>query len=377
MTIFVLIIALAFAMVVTPLVRQLALHLNFVAVPKRDRLHRVATPLMGGVAVYISLIGALVLLAILMAVADTMDLDQTFTMTELLAVIASGTALAAVGLWDDWVDLNSRLKLALQFIPVVLLTTVGSISTHMPVPPLMNQLISVCWFLYVINAFNYTDNMDGIAGMIATVAGMFFTVIALLNDQVLLAALAAAVAGTSFGFLRFNLFHEREKIFMGDVGSMFLGFLLAVIGLKLSFPAASPWVTWPVPVLVLGVPIFDTALVFVSRWRRRQPFLWGGTDHLSHRLARMDLGRYGTPFAIGLLGSAMGCLALIVMETDLPNSLAAQSLAAVCALYLLYRLELSAPYHFITGRTEADDPAEIEVQSTTMAAKAEETTPAL
>jgi len=100
--------------------------------------------------------------------------------------------------------------------------------------------------------------------------------------------------------------------------------------------------------------------VFVSRWRRGVSFLQGGTDHLSHRFGRLSFGRYGTPFAIGLMGSALGCLAIIVMSSDLENSLAAQALAGGCGLYMLYWLEFRVPYEFITGKPkpEAVNPAD-------------------
>lgn len=354
MTILVLLIALIFALGVTPLVRQLALRINFVAIPKSDRAHTVVTPLMGGVALYVGLVGALVVLAIgTQLFSETLaSLDTTLPLIDLLWVIIVGTTLALIGLWDDWRALDSKVKLVLQLIPICILALLTEVRTLMPVPELLNFLVTVCWFMYVINAFNYTDNMDGIAAMIATVAGAFFTVIAVINGQFLVASLAAAIAGTSFGFLRYNLFTNERKIFMGDVGTMFIGFLLAVVGVKLTFAAESPWVTWPVPVLVLGVPIFDTGMVFISRWRRGQSFLQGGTDHLSHRLARLDLGRFGTPFGIGLMGTFLGCIALIVMHSSLENSLAAQVFVALAALYTLYRLEFKASYHFRTGKPD-------------------------
>ncbi|GAB4509059.1 MAG: MraY family glycosyltransferase [Anaerolineae bacterium] len=353
MAVLVLMVALLFAVGVTPLVRQLALRINFVAVPKQDRLHTVVTPLMGGVALYIGLVGSILLLTVgATIVSESANLDTTFPFGELLMVMFVGTLLAGIGLWDDWRALDSKVKLGLQLIPVVLLALTTDVQIAMPVPEALNFLLTVCWFLYLINAYNYTDNMDGIAAMIATVAGIFFTVIAVITGQFLVASLAAAIAGTSFGFLRYNLFDPQRKIFMGDVGTMFIGFLLAVIGLKLSFAAESPWVTWPVPVLVLGVPIFDTGMVFISRWRRGQSFLAGGTDHLSHRLSRLDLGRYGTPFAVGLLGMCLGSVALIVMHSSLENSIAAQIFVALLALYALYRLEFKASYLFRTGKQE-------------------------
>ncbi|PJF22585.1 MAG: undecaprenyl/decaprenyl-phosphate alpha-N-acetylglucosaminyl 1-phosphate transferase [Phototrophicales bacterium] len=350
MTILVLFIALFFAMGVTPLVRELAYRINFVAVPKSDRLHTQTTPLMGGVALYIGFTIAILLLMIgIEAFGVVKEVDRSLQFEDALAILGGGTAFAMIGLWDDWHDLNSKLKLGVQLITVVVFILATDIRIDMPIPQILNLFFTICWFLYVMNAFNYMDNMDGVAGMTATVAGMFFTVIALINGQNLLAGLSAAVAGGAFGFLRYNLFHER-KIFMGDVGSLFLGFLLAAIGLVLRFKAESPWVTWPVPVLVLGVPIFDTALVFISRMRRGQSFLQGGTDHLSHRMSRMQLGRYGVPFGVGLLGSALGCVAIIIMHSSLQDSLAAQLFVGGCAVFVLWKLEYSQSYEFITGK---------------------------
>lgn len=349
MTIIVLLVALIFAVGVTPLIRQLALRINFVAIPRKDRSHQTPTPLMGGVALYIGLAGAMVLLSTTFSIQP--EPDKTLSLSELYVILFIGTVLALVGLWDDWRSLSPKVKAACQLIPLLWLPLETSIKIQMHIPEALNFLLTIIWFMYIVNAFNYMDNMDGVAAMAATVAAMFFTVIAAINDQFVLAALAAAITGTSFGFLRYNLFASTQRIFMGDSGSLFLGFLLAVIGLKLRFPAESPWVTWPVPVLVLGVIIFDTGLVFISRLRRGQSFLQGGTDHLSHRLSRLGLDRYGVPFAIGLIGSGLGCLALLVMQSTLINSLAAQALSAIVGLYLLYRLEFKATYEFITGKS--------------------------
>jgi UDP-GlcNAc:undecaprenyl-phosphate GlcNAc-1-phosphate transferase len=356
MTILVLLIALTFALIVTPIVRQLAIQLNFVAIPKKDRAHSIPTPLMGGVALYIGLTGAILIMTLVGAIASvSIEWDNTLPFKEMFIVLGAGTALAVVGLWDDWRPFSPKVKFVLQLIPVVILPLTTSVYVQMRnIPDPLNFVITIVWFMYTINAFNYMDNMDGVAAMTATVAGTFFTVIAVINGQWVIAALASAVAGTSFGFLRYNLFETNKKIFMGDVGSLFLGYLLAVIGLKLTFEADSPWVTWPVPVLVLGLPLFDTAMVFVSRFRRGQGFLVGGTDHLSHRLSRMEFGRFGVPFAIGLLGSALGCVALIIMHSTLINSLTAQVMVGMVALYMFYKFEFAADYEFRTGKPEPE-----------------------
>jgi UDP-GlcNAc:undecaprenyl-phosphate GlcNAc-1-phosphate transferase len=350
MTILVMIIAFSFALFVTPIVRQLALRLHFVAVPRGNRAHQTVTPMMGGVALYIGFSAAILSLALALEAIDPNTTLDSLSIGDLFIVFGCGTIMAVVGLWDDWKDLNSKLKLLLQVLPVAVLIAFTDIQIQMPVPDILNIIVTFLWYLYVINALNYMDNMDGVAGMTSTVAAMFFTVVAIINEQYLLAALAAGIAGVSFGFLRHNLFETERKIFMGDVGSLFLGFLLATVGLTLTFEAESPWVTWPVPVLILGVPIFDTALVFISRWRRGQSFLDGGTDHLSHRFSRLGFGRFGVPFAIGLLGSLLGAIAILIMHSSLGDSLAAQVFVALCAFYMLYRLELTAPYTFITGK---------------------------
>ncbi len=356
MTVLVLLIALTFAAVVTPIVRQIALRLNFVAVPRKDRAHQMVTPMMGGIALYVGLTGAILLLAVIAATLSyQVDWDNKWPFEELYIVLGAGTWIAAVGLWDDWRRLTPSLKAVLQLIPVAILPFTTSVKIQMYIPEVINYVLTLCWFLYIINAFNFLDNMDGVAAMTATVAGMFFAVISVINEQYLLAALAAAIVGTSFGFLRYNLFKPDQAIFMGDAGSLFLGYLLAVLGVKLSFEAESPWITWPVPVLVLGLPIFDTAMVFVSRTRRGQSFLKGGTDHISHRLARLGFDRYGVPFAIGLIGATLGCTALLVMHSTLEESLVSQITVGIVALYLLYRLEFAVSREFITGNTTNDD----------------------
>ncbi len=352
MTTFVLLVALVFAIIITPVIRQLALRLNFVAIPRQDRTHQTVTPLMGGVALYLGLTGAIVLLVLFVAlVEDQVEQDETWPFSELFIVLGTSTLLAAVGLWDDWRQLKPTLKALFQLPPIIVLLLTTSIEIQMQIPETLNFILTICWFMYIINAFNYLDNMDGVAAITATVSAAFFTVIAVINGQFLVAALSAAIAGTSFGFLRYNLFATDRPIFMGDVGSLLLGYLLAIIGVKLVFKAESPWITWPVPVLVLGIPIFDTALVFISRMRRGQNFLKGGTDHLSHRLARLEFGRYGVPFAIGLVCAGLGCTAILVMHSSLENSIAAQIATAGVAIYLLYRLEFTASYEFITGQS--------------------------
>jgi UDP-GlcNAc:undecaprenyl-phosphate GlcNAc-1-phosphate transferase len=353
MSLLTLLVGLVFVIVVTPVIRQVAIHYGFVAVPKSNRAHKKITPLMGGVALYIGLIGAIFLLSIFLTVFDVRD--KTWSSQDLYITFFISVVLGMVGLVDDRQPLKPMVKIGCQAVLVIALLLTTDTEVHLPNFGDANFFITLCWFLYVINAFNYMDNMDGTAAMTATVSAMFFTVIATITGQFMVSMMASAIAGISVGFLRYNLFTEEKKIFMGDAGSLFLGFWLAVIGLKLSFPVISPLITWPVPVLVLGIPIFDTALVFVSRYRRGLSFLQGGTDHLSHRLGRYDLGRYGVPFALGFINMTLGCVAILIMHSSILSSVIMQIVVGLNALYAFYVLELKADYEFITGQAPPSD----------------------
>jgi UDP-GlcNAc:undecaprenyl-phosphate GlcNAc-1-phosphate transferase len=165
----------------------------------------------------------------------------------------------------------------------------------------------------ITNAFNLLDNMDGLSAGVAAIAAGSCFVIAVVNGQFLVGGLSAALAGCALGFLRHN-FHPA-RIYMGDAGSLYLGFLLAYLALKLRFDSPED-VTFVVPILVLGVPILDTTLVTVSRLvNRRSPFQ-GGRDHLSHRLVRLGLPVRGAVGAIYVAAASSGVLALVVSRVD-------------------------------------------------------------
>jgi UDP-GlcNAc:undecaprenyl-phosphate GlcNAc-1-phosphate transferase len=179
------------------------------------------------------------------------------------------------------------------------------------VPSAVDALVSVVWIVGVTNAFNLLDNMDGLSAGTAIIAALSIFGIALLQQRYLVAALALALAGCATGFLRAN-FHPA-KIYMGDAGSLFLGFVLAVLLLKLRATAPTR-----VPVAVIlavpGVALFDTTLVVVSRMaHRRSPFA-GGQDHTSHRLVRMGLSVRGAVVTIYGAGLVLGGAALLMSQ---------------------------------------------------------------
>jgi UDP-GlcNAc:undecaprenyl-phosphate GlcNAc-1-phosphate transferase len=154
----------------------------------------------------------------------------------------------------------------------------------------------------------------------------------------LVSSLAAAVFGACLGFLVFN--SQPASIFMGDAGSLFLGFTLAVIGIKLRFPNNINVITWMAPVLVLGVPIFDTTLVFVSRIRRKvNPFTTAGKDHTSHRLVNSGMTNREVVFFLYLVGCTLGLLAIFVMQANIFEAYTMGGAVVILAVFALVHME--------------------------------------
>lgn len=331
------VIALGFAGASTPFLKEWALKLGFVAMPSKDRAHQQPTALMGGVAIYGGAVIALLAASLLVAYL----VGPVLRLPELLGILASASLMAAIGLYDDRRALSPGIKLGFQFLPIALVMAAG-VRIELPLPLGLNWIITAVWLLYITNAVNYLDNMDGIAVTLAMVSGAFFTLIAVLNGQYLVSMLAAALTGASMGFARYNLPLPRASIFMGDAGSLFMGFMLAVLGIKLRVPSNTNVVTWMVPVFVLGLPIFDTALVFISRYRRGVSFFKGGVDHTTHRLQRLGMEKLSVALFVGLISAGLGILATFVMQADVLEAYMTAAAVFVLAGYVLYRIEFVA-----------------------------------
>ena len=293
--------ALAVTVLSIPWVRRVAIRTGFVDSPTQRKLHSTPMPLMGGVAIF----GG----AILAVIAFVPAFPNTVA-----GVLLSLTVVALVGLLDDRYGLPAWAKLAGQFAGFLILA-LFDIRVKLPLPELINYAITFLWLAGISNAINFLDNMDGLSAGVSGVAAAFIMLLGLQNDQFLVAGLAAAVFGACLGFLRFNF--APAQIFMGDTGALFLGFLLAVLGLQLRFPANSSFVTWMVPVFILALPIFDTSLVVISRLRRRMSPNTAGKDHLSHRLVRRGLSQREAVLLIYLLTGAGGMVGVFITEATI------------------------------------------------------------
>jgi UDP-GlcNAc:undecaprenyl-phosphate GlcNAc-1-phosphate transferase len=202
-----------------------------------------------------------------------------------------------------------------------------------------NYAITLLWLLGITNAINFLDNMDGLSAGISAVIASFILLFALVNGQFLVGALSAGLLGACIGFLRFNF--PPARIFMGDVGSLFLGFLLAVMGIQLRFPENSNFVTWMVPVFLFGLPIFDMTLVVISRLRRRLSPNTPGKDHTSHRLVRMGFSSREAVLILYLVCGILGMMAMFITQATVFEGYTVGTVAAFLAVWLIGWLERS------------------------------------
>jgi UDP-GlcNAc:undecaprenyl-phosphate/decaprenyl-phosphate GlcNAc-1-phosphate transferase len=325
-------VALLASLSLTIPVRHLALRYGMVDKPGPRKVHVNPIPLLGGIAIYLGFV-----LAILLTRHDVPE-------QQILGILAAATLLAIVGFLDDGGLLHHQVKLFIG-MPIAAIFLIASgiraqlFSQFVPgiAGLILDWCLTIVWVVGITAAFSILDHMDGLCAGIAAVAAGFFTISAAMNGQTLVRTLGAAALGAALGFLRWNF--NPAKIFMGDGGAMFLGFLMATLGLKIRPDGTQFPHTWLVPVLILGVPIFDTTLVSISRARRGLlPFTSPGKDHTAHRLSNLGLGHRRAVLAMYILAAVLGGIALLIPNlspTTVYTIAGILVVAALCAIFLL------------------------------------------
>jgi UDP-GlcNAc:undecaprenyl-phosphate GlcNAc-1-phosphate transferase len=317
--------ALIIAISIMPLVRRMALRWGFIDQPDARKVHTRPTPRLGGAAIYLGCIAAL------------LTFSDRFYVPQLVSIFVGATLVSFLGVWDDRQGLRPLLKLLGQVVATGILVASGIQVGFLPNAAL-NLAATFLWMVGITNALNLLDNMDGLSGGVATVACIFFLLLAVMSGQYLVGSLAAALLGACLGFLYYNL--NPAGIFMGDTGSLFIGFVLAALGIKLRFPDNVSFVTWMIPVVVLGLPIFDTALVVISRLRRGlNPLTTPGKDHVSHRLVALGATQREAVLMSYLTCCALGVVAMFLTQATVPEGYFVGGLLLLFGVYALWRLE--------------------------------------
>ena len=321
-------IAFILSLILTLLCRRLALRLGLIDRPAARKAHRRPTPLLGGLAMLLAIMGGAWILRL--------PLDWTLPLA----------AIAAVGFWDDRFGLSVRFKLAAQILIAAWgVLQLGGLA--LPLPAYLAWTLTVLWIVGLTNAVNLLDNVDGAAALSTAWSALFLAVLASGAGATDVAALAVVLSGACGGFLVFNW--PPASIFMGDGGSLPLGLGLATlaVGVQQALERSTgPWTAFGVLVLCLCLPIFDTALVVVSRLRRGlNPLTAPGKDHSTHRLLRLGLSRRGLLLVLSAVQWSAAGIALCLVEASSSPSLVlgvltAVSLSAIGLLFFFERQEL-------------------------------------
>ncbi len=320
------------SVILTPLMRKIAPSLGFMDQPGERKVHRNAKPLLGGAAIFFSFVlilwGDLLILRWIyehpitstnwllrqLNVAAIYASGVTNVLGQLFGLFFGGTLLFIVGLMDDRFGMNPLVKLIAQIAAAIILYFANIQIALFVSQPFINFLLTLFWIVLITNSFNLLDNMDGLSSGVAMIALILLGLAThLVSQQVFMTAISFALAGCIAGFLRYNL--NPSSIFMGDAGSLFLGFMVSALTIQSTFYETGATATaWSVvmPFVILAVPIFDTISVIIIRVRNQKPIYVGDKNHFSHRLVTLGMSHRRAVFFIHLLTLSVGSSALIL-----------------------------------------------------------------
>ena len=293
----------------TPFVKVLAYKIGAIDVPKdARRVHDHPIPRLGGLAIFYGFLISILCFA-------TVD-------TQLKGIIIGCLIIVAVGIVDDVKQLSAKVKFVLQIVTAVIVVLHGVTIKYISVPTFiveggilnlgfMSIPITIVWIVGVTNAVNLIDGLDGLAVGVSSIATFSLFFIAILTSEIQIAVVTAALAGACLGFLPYNF--NPAKIFMGDTGSTFLGFMLSVICIQGLFKGYVI-ISFIVPFLILGLPIFDTGFAIVRRIWNKKPIMAPDRGHLHHRLMDMGFSQKQTVAILYVIASILAMSAVVVLE---------------------------------------------------------------
>jgi UDP-GlcNAc:undecaprenyl-phosphate GlcNAc-1-phosphate transferase len=325
------------SILLTIVTKKAAVKFKLLAHPKSDRFHNKIVPLGGGIAIYLTILtaflAALTLIELLAANNITEFCGRDFgeyiagftnRANELLIALLCGGVLFLLGLWDDIKNLSPWSKLIVEFAVAFVVAYFADVRVSLFIHnKIITSILSTFWIVLIINVFNFLDNMDGASAGIAVIISLFLFVIAVLSGQVFVACSAMIFAGTLAGFLVFNL--HPASIFMGDAGSLVIGFFIAFLTLRTTYyheiTEENDWYAVMAPLVILAIPLYDFISVTILRISQsKSPFV-GDTQHFSHRLKKLGLTDFQTVLTLYLATIATGLGAVVLTKAVWPYGL--------------------------------------------------------
>lgn len=297
--------------VFTPIVRIIAIKIDFVDIPNSShKSHSKAIPYLGGVSIIL-----VVLIVIYTAILTQSNMNDYFWIAT--SLFGPALLLGIVGLIDDRISLRPQPRFLAQSA-AGLFTAIFILATNTVGNPtgnsILDSIITILWFVGISNAINFFDNLDGGASGTVAVASFGLFVITQWNGQYLISATSLTIFGATCGFLIWN--KSPAKIYMGDAGALFLGTVLAALTVRLNPNSDQKIISFAIPLLLLAVPILDTAVAVVSRIRRGKSIFVGGQDHLSHRILRQGLSKRKTAYLLWSLAAIFTGIATTISLID-------------------------------------------------------------
>ena len=326
--IFAFIVSFAFTFATTPLVRRFAFKIGAIDIPKDNRrMHKKPTPRIGGLAIIFGFTVA------------TLCFAQPSR--QLYGTLAGAAIIAVMGVIDDCKNLPAKLKFVIQIIAALVVVFAGDIkidvftnpnflsdNPYWVLPEWLSVTLTVIWIVFITNAVNFIDGLDGLAAGVSAIMSISLVFISIRVGEYPIAILGIALMGSCFGFLPFNF--NPAKIFIGDTGSTFLGFMLATLSIQGVFKSYAV-ISFAVPLLILGLPLFDALFAMIRRILRGQSPMTADRGHLHHRLVDMGFSQKQTVFILYAISGVLGITAVLLAESGVLRAL----LLVICVLILL------------------------------------------
>lgn len=326
--IFAFIVSFAFTFATTPLVRRFAFKIGAIDIPKDNRrMHKKPTPRIGGLAIIFGFTVA------------TLCFAQPSR--QLYGTLAGAAIIAVMGVIDDCKNLPAKLKFVIQIIAALVVVFAGDIkidvftnpnflsdNPYWVLPEWLSVTLTVIWIVFITNAVNFIDGLDGLAAGVSAIMSISLVFISIRVGEYSIAILGIALMGSCFGFLPFNF--NPAKIFMGDTGSTFLGFMLATLSIQGVFKSYAV-ISFAVPLLILGLPLFDALFAMIRRILRGQSPMTADRGHLHHRLVDMGFSQKQTVFILYAISGVLGITGVLLAESGVLRAL----LLVICVLILL------------------------------------------
>ena len=327
-------VAVAISYVFTPIVRKFAIKIGAVDVPKDDRrVHKEAMPFLGGIAIFVSFVISVLLF---------LPLDgSTF------AILMGATVIVISGILDDLKDLSPKAKLLFQITAAIILV-LGGVKIEFITNPFSSTStlvmigwlsipITIFWIVGITNTVNLIDGLDGLAAGVAMISSISLMLVAYKFSYREITILAAIVAGGCLGFLPFNF--NPAKIFMGDTGALFLGFILAAISIEGIMKSVAT-IAVVVPIIILGIPIFDTTFAIFRRLLNGQSIMAADKGHLHHRLLNMGFSQRKTVLILYGISAIFGLMAVLIAKANSRQAVYLSMITFVAAIGVAIKIGL-------------------------------------